>query len=423
MKYRFNSIFYGIGYIKEMLKEFNLPKIPVITDDIKLYNDALYIKDLHLYRYEAAEDRLVKITDYYYNRPILNLTTNMNLTYSYYSTDFHEYLGNYLRFQRDYKHLNLMPLYNCFSNRIVFPTKNYDENYNYYAIPVKFGQSYTIGFDSSTAVELYCTLWNKTFIKGIQNSKYITPDELTNLETVTKFVVPGCDITHPFIYTKLKDFDASKFIQHFNDLCLIIKMPVSNKTSITVLEGDYIYDTIIDGNVTTEIEHGTKEKQTTTAGKTVNKFFHKTYPTDISLFSVNDEQKHPFADRLMEYLLDEAVTNVDNLDDNIKRVQEYLIYLQHHGPKILYGVWDPTMNTAIYKSAKNTVINGQRYKPLKRLNVYTSKYVDSEGMQPDKLYFDTTKNLIDVYPDLLMYMDKDVEEMFLATGLDDKYTR
>lgn len=41
--------------------------------------------------------------------------------------------------------------------------------------------------------------------------------------------------------------------------------------------------------------------------------------------------------------------------------------------------------------------------------------IDSEGIYP--------VDLIDVKKDLLMYMDKDVENLFLATGVDDQYTR
>ena len=121
MKYRFDSTFPELGYIKELLKEFNLPTIPVATDDTKLYDKALYIKELGVYRYNSSNGKMVKSSEYYFNRPILNITTNMPITTSFYSTDIHEYLGKYLRFIRDYKHLNLMSLYNCFSNRIIFP--------------------------------------------------------------------------------------------------------------------------------------------------------------------------------------------------------------------------------------------------------------------------------------------------------------
>ena len=126
MKYKFDSTFLELGFIKETLKEFNLPNIPVATDDTKLYPNMLYIKDLGIYRYRR-DDQLIKELDYFFNRPVFNLTRNMSITTSYYSTDIHEYLGEYLRFMRDYKKYNLMSLYNCFSNRVVFP-KNYDAN-------------------------------------------------------------------------------------------------------------------------------------------------------------------------------------------------------------------------------------------------------------------------------------------------------
>lgn len=319
MRYTFDSTFPELGAIKELLKEFNLPKYPVATDDTKLYDGKMYIDGLELCRYNATTGRLHKMGDYYFNRPMLNLTTDITITTSYYSTDLHEYLGNYLRFIRDYCKLNLMSLYNCFSNRVIFP-ENYDENYNYYAIPVKFNQVYTIGFDSPVPVEIYCTIWDSVEIESLS--------ALNVLKSNTKQIVQGCTIDNPFVYTKLKDFDATDFLSQFDNLKLIIKLPVNNRTSITVLEGDYSYDTIHDGTVTTTMTHGQK----------YDKEYLKSYPTDLSLFKVNDLKKHPFADRLVEYLLDTAITQVDILDDNIKRVQEYLLYLRRVAPKILYGV-------------------------------------------------------------------------------------
>ena len=51
MKYKFNDTFIELGFIKELLKEFNLPNIPVAVEDSKLYIGKLYIKDLGIYRY------------------------------------------------------------------------------------------------------------------------------------------------------------------------------------------------------------------------------------------------------------------------------------------------------------------------------------------------------------------------------------
>jgi len=412
MKYKFDSTFLELGFIKETLKEFNLPKIPVAVDGMRLYEDALYIRDLGVYKYHNGD--MIKISDYYFNRPILNLTTTMSLTTSQYGTDIHEYLGNYLRFLRDYKNINLMSLYNCFSNRVVNLKDDYDENYNYYAIPVKFGQSYTIGFDSARSVEMYCILWDKVEITaqkifGVQ--QFLSAEDLENLKSQTRVKVQDCCINKPFIYTPLKDFDASKFIGHFNDLRLIIKMPKYNKSSITVLEGNYIFNSTIDGKVTTTVYHG--DENWTDIDD--NKYeYYKTYPTNLSLLTINDEQQHPFADRLIEYLLDNAVSNIDNLDDNIKRVQEYLLYLRHDVPNILYGVWDGNTSNSIYNISKDSIISPYGMAPIVRFVKNKTNIIGGKIYQ---------KNLIDIKKDLLMYMDKDVEELFLATGLDDKYTR
>lgn len=45
MKYNFEDNNIVVGHIKELLHSFNLPMIPVYTDDTVLYKDRVYIKD------------------------------------------------------------------------------------------------------------------------------------------------------------------------------------------------------------------------------------------------------------------------------------------------------------------------------------------------------------------------------------------
>jgi len=430
MKYKFEDSFLELGFIKELLKEFNLPNIPVAVDGMKLYEGQLYIKDLNICRYENGHLR--NLTSYYYNRPVLNLTRNMYITTSFYSSDIHEYLGEYLRFIRDYKKINLMGLYNCFSNRAIlckqpkirdniFGYENWDNNYNYYAIPVKFGQTYTIGLDSTTPVELYCILWNSVLIEADdENTNF--KNLLKNLYSNTKITLNSCLINKPVTYINLKDFDATGLLGFKDNLKLIIKLPNSNKTSITVLEGDYYYNDEVGGAITTTMNIG--DETWLDINDNESGYYNINYPTILSLFKVNDEQKHPFADRLIEYLLDTAVTNLDELDDNIKRVQEYLKYLRNAVPKILYGEWDRNMNKEIYNISKKSMIS--RYNdpepiPYIAQKTMTITKTDSDGTV--KVLEPTQKQLIDIKNDLLMYMDKDVESLFWATGTNDKYIR
>ena len=109
---------------------------------------------------------------YTYGQKILNYTKNLQIQNTVYDSYTHEYLGDYLRFHRDFANINLMPLYNCFSNRacphldlsftlgnnyeVKFKTDQSLETtlYKYYMVPVKFFKNYTIAIDSSASIEL-----------------------------------------------------------------------------------------------------------------------------------------------------------------------------------------------------------------------------------------------------------------------------
>ena len=94
----------------------------------------------------------------------------------YYDQYTHEYLGEYLRFIRDYQGINLMPLYNCYSGFWTNSVKKYfikasiRQQYNlsengefiYHIFPIKFFEKYTISLSSTVPVEVFLILGEDT---------------------------------------------------------------------------------------------------------------------------------------------------------------------------------------------------------------------------------------------------------------------
>ena len=114
----FNTNNIIVGYIKQLLTSFNLPHIHVYKqNETFLYDNALYIKDGFIQKY--VNGKFFQVEPFTYGRRIPNYTSNLSINSLIYDSHTHEYLGNYLRFLRDYKDLNLMSMYNCFSNRLI----------------------------------------------------------------------------------------------------------------------------------------------------------------------------------------------------------------------------------------------------------------------------------------------------------------
>lgn len=338
MRYRFNETNIATGLIKELLKEFNLPMYTVYTEGKPIYPGKLYIKNSTIYIGEGSGDsaELVPVNDYIYNQKQINMTKNLVINSSVYDSYTHTYLGNYLRFMRDYNRLNLMPLYNCFNTETLsgvnqfislssgntFEINTYNTSNTYYLIPIKFNEQYTIAIDSPVTYELACMIH--------------TPSGLTDLskelmaDTYKK--IPGSQFSSPYLFST--DFDATKYWSFENNLRLLIKLPaIASNSTITVLEGNYTASARCQNSIVSSFAIDDK-----------NGF--GIYPTRLSLLDMNDGVSYPFADRLLEYLSNNAIVPQEKITDNIGRLQRAVYNNSRF--KGAYDIWDPQLRISLF---------------------------------------------------------------------------
>lgn len=386
--YKFNNNNITTGYIKELLHSFNLPQHHVLTPGTTVFPNNDYIYKNKIYKFLGAvptklsgnlsslPSTMKEIGKYFYGQKILNTTKTLNVSSPLYDTYTHEYLGEYLRFHRDYVGVNLMSMYNCFSNNMPRLSINLPESgisfnsfsndYKIYSIPVRFFQNYTIGIDCDTQVEMFCGFYDNGVVNVDENDFYS--------KTYTKKI--GTRFKKPFIFSKLNELDISS-TQYLNEknLVLFIKIPFSCESSITVLEGDYL------SNCEHYFEEGIERlsnvpllyREIDIDENIDRDATNYTYINRLQLFNINSEVSYPFADRLTEYLFKNVVDSTDEIGENIKRVQNILLKKGILKTISKYGEWSNSIRQALYAE-------------------------------------DISLNLIHKTFDLLGYYDKDLEE-------------
>ena len=471
--FTFNNETIFTGYVKQLLADFNLPKYRVYTkEDAKYHKQALehnklfpedlwpeeaidvleskkattaiadnyiryinYIKDNTVCNYIADEDKPGKLkwvstnSHYHYNKKELNHTKNLVIKSNIYDSYTHEYLGDYLRFQRDYNNLDLMSMYNCFSNVIcqnlyinhskatngpqfIFDTD--DKNYKIYMIPIKLFKKYTIAIDSSSPVEMCCSFYSKYYLSELEESSLGSSNVVEDIERLTYKRFNSMRFNSPEIYEQLwvsangkkgnlvaknekgEDiFTKEERIictRREDDLKLFIKLPLNNNSSITILEGDYRYfnDSIL------KLSGTTKAIATIINNKSVSNFDsddeyniplndQELYPiSKLQLLTCNTGISYPFADRLLEYLLDNVISQVDDISDNVKRTQKVINLIKRENLP-LTGIWSNEYRHYLY----NAIINNDKIP-------YNNKY------------------------DILGYVDKDTEKYYSAINSDNE---
>lgn len=410
---KFNDNNIVVGEIKQILKEFNLPKCDVIKDGMMIFKDKLYISNGQLYRAkqtirninsdnnsEVFKNTFKRIGFYPYGEKLLNITKNLKLDNIIYDSYTHEYLGDYLRFYSDYNNINLMPLYNCFSNRVasnidlIFKYEYMDENvvtpenaqvvvsdgndtesnvnvtsqirYNsvtdnnltkerVYEIPVKLFKKYTIAIDCPVIVSVCAGFYS--------NNKLINVfDNMDTFYGKTSAIYGSMMFNHPVVYNglvdlnSLSDEDLEKIKAQESNLKLFIKVPQQCKSSIVVLEGDYsngcdFYFKGTQLKVSTPVHFIYKERPDSSTEK-YKDGTQRVRIGRLKLLEMNTQVNHPFSDKLLEYLFESAITPKDEIYTNIARLQKKF---KVSGSK---GIWSDELGKRIYDElCKNYIIN------------------------------------------------------------------
>lgn len=310
--FKFDNTHIFTGYLKQLLSSVNIPTCKIYTKEFADYyrdngkedprivesidnigqgylaNSINYLKNNELFNYhwnysEAKADLNHSNTSwqksstafYSKNAFIPGLTKTLKSSSNAYDSVTHEYLGDYLRFLRDYHNIDMMSLYNCFSNKIynnIYFTFNTnpagetvnqilfdsrDPEYHIYAFPVKLFADYTIAINCDKSIEMFCGLYKtklessdkdldlaiRTYVKSSSNffSQPIVFDKLNvkywNFNTDAPVQTDG----------KRRLLDNETFITRWDiinreqDLKLFIKIPTSCRSSIVVLEGNFQY--------------------------------------------------------------------------------------------------------------------------------------------------------------------------------------
>lgn len=308
---KFDNSHIFTGYLKQKLSSVNIPACKIYTREYADYftthgeEDPRVVESTDTIVYKEDDKQLATRINYlrgnevynYYNNSGLarkprkgwqkanmlyfdkdkitpGLTKTLHSPGPNYDKATHEYLGEYLRFLRDYQGVNLMSMYNCFNNTLcnnisfTFTHKNrsitfssYDKKYKIYAFPVKLFANYTIAIDCYQGVEICCGLYNTHLYSPSTSDKHEKEKQLGNK---TYLKIDKASFSQPVLYSllasdnwkreaELKPIgDGSGLLQldtsvvtrwevlnHEQDLKMFIKVPASCRSTIVVLEGDY----------------------------------------------------------------------------------------------------------------------------------------------------------------------------------------
>lgn len=199
---KFNKITTQSNIIKNLLATTYIPLIRTVRQGDYICEDRMYVYKCEViyctesgyiggikFNFDTPTARWRRVDEYHFGDRDGKLSTNYvsdSEGYDYYT---HERLGQYLRNLRDMYGLNLMPLYNCFSNQFleahyITPKKVIetieDNNTKIYKVPIRFNEDYTICIENIGVTTFAPAFIRNSALLKLNNTRFGNKIDISN---------------------------------------------------------------------------------------------------------------------------------------------------------------------------------------------------------------------------------------------------
>jgi len=355
---QFNQSNSTTAFIKSLLSKTNIPMIPFITPGMTVIEGNYYIIDNYIVKaiatgvplkYDSDYDEVTQslitnydilenIEPYIFGNKYDGITTTFTSNLSYYDADTHYWLGQYLRAIKGQYKLNLMPFYNCFNNNYLSDIKLASDgtieagiinnSVQILSIPIQFDTQYTIALQAAGDILIQPLFYGN---KGLSKDSVLT--DRSNLLKSFRISKSYPSFDKPFIFTS-PDTEDSDLYRYEKFLRLAIQVPKGQAIKIVVLEGDYT-------------KKGWNFSNLNMGGELLS---------PLSLLQLLPDNPIAFSDRLIEYLVNNVITDFDDISQDISRIQTYASSdINNSKNKSKYttsytkGVWEPSLQWYLYE--------------------------------------------------------------------------
>ena len=271
------------------------------------------------------------------------ITSNFVPHSSGYDNDTHRNLGKYLRWYKSFYGVDLMPLYNCFTNTHtthihLSPSKvedGEDINSTVWIVPAYLNKSYKIFVKSPSTVLVKGVFLND--VGRVRLSKETYLDTLLEDEVI---LTNSSSYRNPITFNT---FTTNKqLLSHSNNFYIAIQVPNNHDESIVVIEGDVMSNPV---KAITSREVYLHRRDKTWMDVDYDNFNPPIYS---SLTKISTKYHIPYSDRLLEYLSEYAIFSDESISQNIQRVQSQLGILGEYS--LDKDAWSTTLKFLLYNN-------------------------------------------------------------------------